>query len=200
MHASRCEHGRGRYGVGALIRLGLFGVGHVGRVGAGHIVEVSWAAHREVLRGPQHRTAVPAAAVLGGAAGGAVGQLLAVLLWDYHAAVVADIGVTVEGGARSRRAKAAVGRRVAGEVGIVGGRARTGGGRLEWRGEVWDLGAQLRLVIQAVVGIRRMRVVRGRRHAWVAGRAWQGGCLGTDDRRRTVHLAEVGERDLGMER
>lgn len=81
----------------------------------------------------------------------------------------------------------------------MGGRARTGGRRLEWRGEVWDLGGQLRLVIQAVVGICRMRLVRGRRHAWVAGRAWQGGCLGTDDRRRTVDLAEVSERDLRME-
>jgi hypothetical protein len=161
---------------------------------------VGRSAHREVLRRPQHRTAIPAATVLGGAAWGAVGQLLAVLLGDYHAAVVADIGITIEGGARSPPAEAAVGRRVAGEVGVVGGGARTGGRRLEWRGEVWDLGAEFGLVIQAVVGICRMRVVRGRRHAWVAGGAWQGGCLGTDDRRRTVDLAEVSERDLRVER
>jgi hypothetical protein len=157
-------------------------------------------ADRELLGGSQHRATVPATAILGGTAGSAVGQPVGVLPGYHHAAVVADVRVGVEYGAGPAPAKAARGGRgEAGEVGVVRGGARAGGRGLEGRGEVRDLGAQLQrggLVIEAVVGVGRVRLVGGRRHAWVARGAGRGRGLGADDRCRAVDLAEVCERDL----
>jgi hypothetical protein len=85
----------------------------------------------------------------------------------------------------------------------VRGGAWAGGWRLEWRSQVRYLGAQLQrggLVIEAVVRVGRVRLFGGRRHAWVAGSAGRGRGLGADDRRRTVDLAEVCERDLRVVR
>jgi hypothetical protein len=81
----------------------------------------------------------------------------------------------------------------------VRGGARAGGRGLEGRGQVRELGAQLQrggLVVEAIIRVGRVRLVGGRRHAWVAGRAGRGRGLGADDRRRAVDLAEVRERDL----
>ena len=199
MQAPRHNHGRGRDGVGALVRLGLLRVGHVGRVGAAGIVARPRAAHWVVLRAPKHGTAVSPAPVLARAAGRAVGQLLAVLLGHRHLAVVADIWVRVERGARPPAAVAAVGRGKAGEVGVVRGGARARGRRLEGRGELGQSRAQLQrrgLVVEALVGVGGQGVFGWRRHARVAGAARRGRGLGADDGRRTVDLAEVSERDL----
>jgi hypothetical protein len=64
---------------------------------------------------------------------------------------------------------------------------------------VGEAGVQLEgggLVIQAVVGIGRVRLFGWRRNAWVAGAAGRGRGLGADDVGRTVGLADVRERDL----
>lgn len=137
----------------------------------------------------QHRAAVPSSSVFGGAAWGTIGDLVAVLFGDDHLAVLACIRLGVEG--------AAVGRRQAGEVWVVCGRGGAGGRALEGRDEGQACQPQRRgMVIEAVAGKGRKGLVGGRCDAWVASGAGRGRGLGADDGRRTVGLAEVGQRDL----
>ena len=149
------------------------------------------------MRRSQYGAAVPSSAILGGAARRAVGQSVAVFLGHHQPAVLANVGLRVEGATRSPTAEAAVGCGEAGEVGVVGRGAWARGGGLKGR----ELGhaTQLQgggLVIEAVVGEGPERLFGRRRSAGAAGAARGGGSLGADDRRRTVDLAEVCERDL----
>jgi hypothetical protein len=81
----------------------------------------------------------------------------------------------------------------------VRGGTRAGGWGFKGRGELRQSPTQLErggLVIEAVVGIGRMRLFGRGCHAWVAGAAGRGRGLGANNRRGTVDLAEVCERDL----
>jgi hypothetical protein len=81
----------------------------------------------------------------------------------------------------------------------VSGRARTCRWGVKGRVELRHARVQLergRLVIEAVVGVCRVRLFGRRRHAWVTGAAGGGRGLGADDRRRAVDLAKVRERNL----
>lgn len=150
-----------------------------------------------VLGAAQDWAAIPSPSVFRGASWGAGGQFVAELLGHYHLAVLARVGVRLEGAAGPPPAEAAVRRGKAGEVRVVRGRLGARGWCLEGR----ELGqaAQLerrRLVIEAIAGVGRVWLVGRRCYARVAGSAGRSGSLCADDRGRTVDLAEVGQRDL----
>lgn len=206
VYAPRHEHWRGRYGVwegagcAALERSRLLCIGDIGGISATDIVTGDGSSHWVVLGATQHRTTVPSSSVLGGTARGAVGDLVAVLLGHYHLAVLTRVRVGVDGAARSPSAETTGrGRGQAWKVGVVRGGARAVGRGVEGRGELWQARVKLEgcgLIVQAVVGVGRVRLFGGRRDAWVAGAAGRGRGLGADDGCRTVGLAKVCEGDL----
>jgi hypothetical protein len=83
------------------------------------------------VRSSQDGAAISSSAILGGAARGAIWQPVAILFGDNKPAVLADIRLWVEGAAGSPAAEAAIRCGEAGEVGVMGRRARARGGAFE---------------------------------------------------------------------
>lgn len=76
------------------------------------------------------------------------------------------------------------------------GGARAVGWGVEGRGELWQARVKLEgggLIVQAIVGVGRVRLFGRRRHTRVAGAAGRSRGLGADDGCRTVGLAKVCE-------
>lgn len=88
-------------------------------MGAASIVAKVGSSDGVVLRAAEDRAAIPPSSVFGRAPWRAIGELVAELLRHYHLAVLAGVGIRVEGAAWPAPAEAAVGRGEAGKVGVV---------------------------------------------------------------------------------
>jgi hypothetical protein len=142
---------------------------------------------------------VTSATILGGASWRTGGESVAVLLWHDNGAVFAYLGVRVVCAAGPAAPEAAVGATEAREVRVMRRRTRARGRGLERGRQLGKAASQLHggRLVQAIVTVGgRGCLFGGRRHARVAGAAWRGRGLGADNRRWTVDLAEVCERDL----